>query len=284
MKHGFLSQKKSEGGRGVKEKDLNRNKKNTSLSICVTTKSNDTMNNDTPIGVAFAIQEGVTPSMVGLTAGNAPGKSSYANITGKASTKKVNVRTLFTPRDLEAFIVDSFALEKLLELVLDEGNKSKRKIYILNKHENTIYDLNTNNEIRSEESKEQHEIRVLDIDLGDEEVIGADEVSENAGEGLAFADSLKKISCTNEATQELSNVSDKVKMTYAKVIGLKNIMLDKKLCYVSTIVCENGSDVVIFDEELMNTCSAKWNLTDKRVEKNQQQENSDEEEVMEDTG
>ncbi|GKB95872.1 beta-caryophyllene synthase [Tanacetum coccineum] len=30
-------------------------------------------------------------------AGNAPSKSSYANITGKASGKKVNVRTLFTP-------------------------------------------------------------------------------------------------------------------------------------------------------------------------------------------
>ncbi|GJV39491.1 BTB/POZ/MATH-domains containing protein [Tanacetum coccineum] len=32
-----------------------------------------------------------------ITAGNAPGKSSYANITGKPSGKKVNVRTLFTP-------------------------------------------------------------------------------------------------------------------------------------------------------------------------------------------
>ncbi|GJW93935.1 putative reverse transcriptase domain-containing protein [Tanacetum coccineum] len=31
------------------------------------------------------------------TAGNAPGKSSYANITGKPSGKKVNVPTLFTP-------------------------------------------------------------------------------------------------------------------------------------------------------------------------------------------
>ncbi|GJZ64447.1 hypothetical protein Tco_0620868, partial [Tanacetum coccineum] len=31
------------------------------------------------------------------TAGNAPGKTSYANITGKPSEKKVNVRTLFTP-------------------------------------------------------------------------------------------------------------------------------------------------------------------------------------------
>ncbi|GKB25219.1 retrovirus-related pol polyprotein from transposon TNT 1-94 [Tanacetum coccineum] len=84
------------------------------------------MNDDTPIGVASAIQEGVTPSVVDMTvemdtqnsledttvpeffptlttpvtskAGNAPGKSSYANIFGKPSAKKVNVRTLFTPR------------------------------------------------------------------------------------------------------------------------------------------------------------------------------------------
>ncbi|GKA49843.1 retrotransposon protein, putative, ty1-copia subclass, partial [Tanacetum coccineum] len=34
---------------------------------------------------------------VTTTAGNAPGKSSYANITSKPSGKKVNVRTLFTP-------------------------------------------------------------------------------------------------------------------------------------------------------------------------------------------
>nr|GEU56980.1 hypothetical protein [Tanacetum cinerariifolium] len=126
MERGFLSQKESGRGRGVKEKDLNRNKKNTSSGIGVTTKSDDTMNDDTPIGVASAIQEGVTRSGVDMTvkmdtqnsleditvpeslprlttpvsskAGNAPGKSSYANITGKPSAKKVNVHTLFTPR------------------------------------------------------------------------------------------------------------------------------------------------------------------------------------------
>ncbi|GJZ72883.1 beta-caryophyllene synthase, partial [Tanacetum coccineum] len=98
MERGFLSQKGSGGGRGVKEKDLNRNKKNTPSGIGVTTESNDTMNDDTPIGVASAIQEGVTQFVVDMTAGNAPGKSSYANITGKPSAKKVNVRTLFTPR------------------------------------------------------------------------------------------------------------------------------------------------------------------------------------------
>ncbi|GJW40423.1 putative reverse transcriptase domain-containing protein [Tanacetum coccineum] len=33
-----------------------------------------------------------------ITVGNAPGKSLYANITGKPSEKKVNVRTLYTPK------------------------------------------------------------------------------------------------------------------------------------------------------------------------------------------
>ncbi|GJT69783.1 cytokinin dehydrogenase 3-like protein [Tanacetum coccineum] len=110
-------------GRGVKKKDLNRNKKNTSSGTSVSADSDDTMNDDTPIGVASVVQEGVTPSVVDMTAeignhnslddttvsesfpplstpvntaGNAPGKSSYANITSKPSGKKMNVRTLFT--------------------------------------------------------------------------------------------------------------------------------------------------------------------------------------------
>ncbi|GJV58813.1 copia protein [Tanacetum coccineum] len=37
------------------------------------------------------------PTQVTTSAGNAPGKSSYANVTGKPSGKKLNIRTLFTP-------------------------------------------------------------------------------------------------------------------------------------------------------------------------------------------
>ncbi|GJT77750.1 cytokinin dehydrogenase 3-like protein [Tanacetum coccineum] len=116
-RHGFLSQKGSGGGRGVKEKDLKRNKKNSASGIGVSTDLEDTMNDDSPIGVASAVREGVTPFVVDMTvemgkqnslddttvlrsfpplstpvyttAGNAPGKSSYANITGKPSGKKV---------------------------------------------------------------------------------------------------------------------------------------------------------------------------------------------------
>ncbi|GJU68828.1 hypothetical protein Tco_1255087 [Tanacetum coccineum] len=97
MECGFLSQKGSRGGRGVKEKDLNWNNKNTSSGIGVSMDSNDTMNDDTPIGVASAIQEGVTPYVADMMAGNASGKSSYANVTGKPSGKKLNIHTLFTP-------------------------------------------------------------------------------------------------------------------------------------------------------------------------------------------
>nr|GFB85341.1 hypothetical protein [Tanacetum cinerariifolium] len=59
MDCGFLSQKGSGKGIGVKEKS-----------------SNDST----------------------TSAGNALGKSLYANVTSKPSGKKVNIRTLFTPR------------------------------------------------------------------------------------------------------------------------------------------------------------------------------------------
>nr|GEV45880.1 hypothetical protein [Tanacetum cinerariifolium] len=38
------------------------------------------------------------PTQVTTSAGNAPGNSSYANVTSKPSRKKVNVHTLFIPR------------------------------------------------------------------------------------------------------------------------------------------------------------------------------------------
>ncbi|GJS41114.1 hypothetical protein Tco_0566157 [Tanacetum coccineum] len=57
----FLNQKGSGGGSGVKEKSLNRNPMNTSLGIGVSTKSNDTMNEETPVDVASVVKEGVIP-------------------------------------------------------------------------------------------------------------------------------------------------------------------------------------------------------------------------------
>nr|GEZ06372.1 zinc knuckle CX2CX4HX4C [Tanacetum cinerariifolium] len=63
MEQGFLSHKGSGVGRGVKEKNLNWNKKNTSSTIGVSTDSDDTMNDDTPVGVA----SGVTLSVVDMT-------------------------------------------------------------------------------------------------------------------------------------------------------------------------------------------------------------------------
>nr|GEY38329.1 hypothetical protein [Tanacetum cinerariifolium] len=100
------------------------------------TVEDDTMNEDTPVGVASAVQEGITPSVVDMTvemgkqyslddtivlesfsslstpvtntAGIAPGKSSYANITGKPNGKKVNVRTLFTPRKVTYPVVANY--------------------------------------------------------------------------------------------------------------------------------------------------------------------------------
>nr|GEV39139.1 hypothetical protein [Tanacetum cinerariifolium] len=87
--------------------------------------NNDTLNEVGPVGDTSTVVEGVTLSMIDMTvekeilssledtnvlgsfpplpthvttsAGNALGKSSYVNITGKPSGKKVNVHTMFTP-------------------------------------------------------------------------------------------------------------------------------------------------------------------------------------------
>ncbi|GJT43434.1 hypothetical protein Tco_0952149 [Tanacetum coccineum] len=106
MEQGILSQKGSGGGRGVKEKNLNkekslnRNSMNTS-SEGVTPSVVDMMVEKEKI---CSLEETTVPESfptvttpVTSTAGNAPGKSSYANITGKPIGKKVNVCTLFTP-------------------------------------------------------------------------------------------------------------------------------------------------------------------------------------------
>ncbi|GJS47218.1 zinc finger, CCHC-type containing protein [Tanacetum coccineum] len=97
---------------------------NTTSGIGLSLETDDTMNEDTPVVVAFAVKEVVTPSVVDMTvekekqssledttilgsfpplstrgtatAGNASGKSSYANVTGKPSGKKLNFHTLCT--------------------------------------------------------------------------------------------------------------------------------------------------------------------------------------------
>ncbi|GJU82878.1 hypothetical protein Tco_1285243 [Tanacetum coccineum] len=87
MERGFLSQKGSGGGRGVKEKDINRNKKNISSEKQNSWEDTTVLGSFPPLSIP-----GTT------TVGNAPGKSSYAKVTGKPSGKKLNFHTLFTPR------------------------------------------------------------------------------------------------------------------------------------------------------------------------------------------
>ncbi|GKE30332.1 hypothetical protein Tco_1445716, partial [Tanacetum coccineum] len=131
---GFLSQKRIGVGRGVKKKNIEVVKDGVVPYVTVdsgnaakevVSLSDGTRNEVGPVGDTSTVMEGVTPSMIDMTvekkklssledttvlgsfpplptqvttfAGNAPGKSSYANITGKPSGKKINVHTLFTP-------------------------------------------------------------------------------------------------------------------------------------------------------------------------------------------
>ncbi|GJY05949.1 RNA-directed DNA polymerase, eukaryota, reverse transcriptase zinc-binding domain protein [Tanacetum coccineum] len=149
MERGFLSQKVSGVGRAVKEKSINRNSMNTSSGIGVFMESDDTMNEDTPVGVASAVKEGVTPSVVDMTVemkkissledtavlgsfpplstpvtttiGNASGKSSYANVTGKPSGKKLNIHTFLHRGSSTGLFSFQFSSMEGLDAMLENG-------------------------------------------------------------------------------------------------------------------------------------------------------------------
>ncbi|GJT26179.1 RNA-directed DNA polymerase, eukaryota, reverse transcriptase zinc-binding domain protein [Tanacetum coccineum] len=95
-------------------------------------------------------------------------------------------------------------------------------------------------------------------------VLECDDVTvENRGENRAHVSESKSptTSTNNEKAQASSNVSENVKVSYAKMITSNYIEIDKKLCYIPTTIGENSFDVAIFDEELVNSGSSKWKLT-----------------------
>nr|GEU61454.1 hypothetical protein [Tanacetum cinerariifolium] len=96
MKRGFLSQKKSGVGRGVKEKQVSTGVKSVDRTKSITDAGTNLM------GLLMMLIHlrrcGTEPTtQEANSAGNAPGKPSYATATSKRNEKKVNVRTLFTP-------------------------------------------------------------------------------------------------------------------------------------------------------------------------------------------
>ncbi|GKB99980.1 hypothetical protein Tco_0986117 [Tanacetum coccineum] len=140
FKRGFLSQKDNGRGRGVKDKDVNdisiRAVKDGAIPCDTGAAGNMRVENvgqSSPVGVVSAVKKGVTPSMVDMmmemeklsslehttvlgsflplstsvttTANNAPGKSSYAIVTGKLSGNKLNIRTLFKLRGNGIYVV-----------------------------------------------------------------------------------------------------------------------------------------------------------------------------------
>nr|GEZ91751.1 hypothetical protein [Tanacetum cinerariifolium] len=109
---GFSSQKGSGGRNGVKEKNKDvAAKEGVSPSVTdeIVLKEKQSSFADTSIPAAemdrLSSLDDTTffgsflplSTPVTTTAGNAPSKSSYANVIGKPSWKKLNIRTLFTP-------------------------------------------------------------------------------------------------------------------------------------------------------------------------------------------
>nr|GEV50818.1 hypothetical protein [Tanacetum cinerariifolium] len=130
---GFLSQKGSGVGRGVKEKQVligvklvDRTKSSTNAGTGLFSESDGTLNDANPLKEETIAMEcpvvntpdvGPNPPLPmqeANSASNAPGKPSYATATGKPNGKKVSVRTLFTPGGNEIDMVVPMDLFVLL--------------------------------------------------------------------------------------------------------------------------------------------------------------------------
>ncbi|GKC71048.1 retrotransposon protein, putative, ty1-copia subclass [Tanacetum coccineum] len=109
MERGFLSQIGSRGGRGVKEKSgvepfapfVTVASGNAAIKVELPTVVDETVVKEKQCSGVNTIGLGSyppLPTQATSSAGNTPGKSSYANVTGKPSGKKLNILTLFTPR------------------------------------------------------------------------------------------------------------------------------------------------------------------------------------------
>nr|GEY33814.1 hypothetical protein [Tanacetum cinerariifolium] len=116
MERGFLSQKGSGGRRGVKEKNLcasnievvkddvvpsvTGDPEHAVMEVVFPSVVDETMWMEQQIPMVSTTRLGSYPPLPtqdATSAGNAPGKSSYANVTSKPSGKKLNIHTLFTP-------------------------------------------------------------------------------------------------------------------------------------------------------------------------------------------
>nr|GEV62963.1 hypothetical protein [Tanacetum cinerariifolium] len=116
MDRGFLSQEEGAGGRGVKEKQqrsTNIAEKDTVVVSSLAAMEVESTSVVEEIVEKEKLSPVVNTSDIGshpplpmqetTSAGNALGKSSYANVTGKPSEKKLNIRTLFTPGVMSSY-------------------------------------------------------------------------------------------------------------------------------------------------------------------------------------
>ncbi|GKA43910.1 zinc knuckle CX2CX4HX4C containing protein [Tanacetum coccineum] len=94
--------------------------------------------------------------------------------------------------------------------------------------------------------------------------------SQNGVDGCILEDvtpMIPKVNTTNVSpTPKTINVpistqANPVKQSYAKITTKFKVFIDSKLKIVPTGMDENGDEYVIFDDELINEGSSKWNLT-----------------------
>nr|GEZ72225.1 hypothetical protein [Tanacetum cinerariifolium] len=136
MERGFLSQKENENGRRVKETNNDvaakddvspsvtgeivvKEKQSSLVDTTIPTTKMDKLSSLDDTTVLGSFPSLSTP--VTTTAGNAPGKSFYANVTGKTSGKKLNIHTLFTPGGNGIDVVVSVDSIRAINAMLENG-------------------------------------------------------------------------------------------------------------------------------------------------------------------
>ncbi|PWA56332.1 hypothetical protein CTI12_AA420710 [Artemisia annua] len=63
------------------------------------------------------------------------------------------------------------------------------------------------------------------------------------------------------STENVGSSRNDIGNTYARMVAKDIKSVDNKLSFVPTEISDEGSDIVIFDEELVNKGTAQWKLT-----------------------
>ncbi|GJR74037.1 RNA-directed DNA polymerase, eukaryota, reverse transcriptase zinc-binding domain protein [Tanacetum coccineum] len=99
------------------------------------------------------------------------------------------------------------------------------------------------------------------IDESDNTNVSEEQISDNIAES-EFVSSTDNVIETHKMNNFVNNEGTKSnKASYAKIVNNQEYVEDNKLNFKPVLISENGDEFDVFDEELVQKGSAKWELT-----------------------